>query len=325
MARGSSDQASVALVADGVEHDALAERPLRDGQRLELELLHRGREEHRAGNHEVDPAGVESRPCGAVRTPLAPRMSLYNGSSSSRVMVSWFSDAGRLLVAPRRHHLCEALERAAAPHRELRREGLDLLARRRELLHDPIMQRPAVALRERIRVHELGREARDAEREAGGPLHPARVADHDLEASSAEVEAHRGRRIEHHGRADRAEDQSRLLVAADDIDDDAGFLPDAVDELGAVRGAADRARGLREGLGRVRGVGEHAEPANRGDGLVGGGGRDVPVAAHDVAEAQHLLLAHQGVEMAVGVDVGDEQVKRVRPEVHGCHAHEDAG
>ena len=51
----------------------------------------------------------------------------------------------------------------------------------------------------------------------------------------------------------------------------------------------------------------------------------VPVAAHDVAEAQHLLLADQRVEMAVGVDVGDEEVERVRPEVHGCDAHKDAG
>ena len=114
-------------------------------------------------------------------------------------------------------------------------------------------------------------------------------------------------------------------MAADHIDDDAGFLPDAVHELGAVRGATDRARRLRERLGRVCGVGEHAEPANRGDGLVGRGRRDVPVAAHDVTEAEHLLFAYEGVEMAVGVDVGDEQVKRVRPEVHGCHAHEDAG
>ena len=50
-----------------------------------------------------------------------------------------------------------------------------------------------------------------------------------------------------------------------------------------------------------------------------------PVTAHDVAEAEHLLLAHERVEVAVGVDVGDEEVERVRPEVHRCDPHEDAG
>ena len=114
-------------------------------------------------------------------------------------------------------------------------------------------------------------------------------------------------------------------MTADDVDDDAGLLLDAVDELGAVRGAADRARGLGERLGRAGGVGEHAEPADGGDGLVGRRGRDGAVAAHDVAEAEHLLLAHERIEVAVGVDVGDEEVERVRPEVHGCHAHNDAG
>ena len=47
--------------------------------------------------------------------------------------------------------------------------------------------------------------------------------------------------------------------------------------------------------------------------------------AHHVAEAEHLLLTHERVEVAVGVDVGDEEVERVRPEVHGCHAHNDQG
>jgi thiamine biosynthesis lipoprotein len=45
------------------------------------------------------------------------------------------------------------------------------------------------------------------------------------------------------------------------------------------------------------------------------------VAAHEVTEAQHLLLAHDRVDVAVGVRVGDEQVERVRPEVEGGDAH----
>ena len=187
------------------------------------------------------------------------------------------------------------------------------------------VQCASVALGERIGADELGREARDAEGEAGGPLHPARIADHDLEASAAEVEAHRRRGVEHDGRAYRAEDQPRFLVPTDDVHGHSRLLPDAVHELRAVLGPADRARRLGQCLGRVGGVAQHAETANRGDGLVGGGPGDVPVAAHHVAEAEHLLLAYEGIEVAVGVHVGDEQVEGVRPEVHGCHAHEDEG
>ena len=50
------------------------------------------------------------------------------------------------------------------------------------------------------------------------------------------------------------------------------------------------------------------------------GGIDA-VAAHDVAEAEHLLLLHERVDVAVGVHVGDEEVEGVRPEVHGGDAH----
>ena len=151
----------------------------------------------------------------------------------------------RVLVAPGRDHLREVLERAAAADRELGRELRDLLRHRREHVGDPVAQRASVALRDRIGVHELGGEPRDAERDARRPLQAARVADHDLEAAAAEVEAHRGRGIEHHRGADGAEDQARLLETADDVDDDPGLLLDAVDELAAVRGAADRARRAR--------------------------------------------------------------------------------
>ena len=69
------------------------------------------------------------------------------------------------------------------------------------------------------------------------------------------------------------------------------------------------------------GLGEQAESAHGRDGLVGGGRRDDAVAAHDVAEAEHLLLLHERVDVPVGVHVGDEEVEGVRPEVHGRDAH----
>ena len=79
--------------------------------------------------------------------------------------------------------------------------------------------------------------------------------------------------------------------------------------------------GLGQDLGRAGGLGEQAEAAHGGDRLVGGGGRDRAVTAHDVAEAQHLLLLHERVDVAVGVHVGDEEVERVRSQVHGRDAH----
>ena len=50
------------------------------------------------------------------------------------------------------------------------------------------------------------------------------------------------------------------------------------------------------------------------------GGID-PYALHDVAEAQHLLLLHDRVDVAVGLGVGDEEVEGVGAEVHRCDAH----
>ena len=62
----------------------------------------------------------------------------------------------------------------------------------------------AVALRERVGVDELGGERADAEGLARRPLQAAGVADHDLEAAAAEVEAQRGRGLEQHAGADGA-------------------------------------------------------------------------------------------------------------------------
>ncbi len=140
----------------------------------------------------------------------------------------------RVLVAPGRDHLGQRLERAAAPDRELGFVRRDLVHDGCEHAFDVVAQRATVALGDRIGAHVLGAEPRDAERDAGGPHQAAGVADHHLEAAAAEVEAQRGRRVEHHRRAHRAEDEARLLETADDLDVHAGLGPDAVDDLTAV-------------------------------------------------------------------------------------------
>ena len=122
-------------------------------------------------------------------------------------------------------------------------------------------------------------------------------------------------------RPHRAEDQARLLQAADHLDVYAGLGADAVDQLATVRGAPDRAGRLGQHLRRPRGVGQHAEPPHGGDRLIRRGRRHRPVTAHHAPEAEHLLLLHERVDVPVGVHVGHEQVEGVRPEVHGRDAH----
>ena len=84
---------------------------------------------------------------------------------------------------------------------------------------------------------------------------------------------------------------------------------------------ADRARRLGDHLVRAERVGELAEAADARDRAVGGRRRDAAVAGDVVAEAQHLLLAGDRLERAVGVHVGDEQVEGVRAEVERRDAH----
>ena len=314
----------VGLVApDRVEHDALAQRPLRDGQRVEVELLHRGGEQHRAGDDEVDAAGVEplhAQPVGAPSTRGSP-CGAEQLAPGDRQLV----ERGRVLVAPGGDHLRQALERPAAPDRELRLEGGDLLTTGAS--SSTIRSRRA----RRSRL-EIGSECTSSAVRRATPS--GRLVAHVRLPESPTITSRlppprskhaRRRGVEHDRRADRAEDQARLLLTADDLDGNAGLVADAVDQLGAVLGAADRARRARVDLGGAGGVGQQAEAAHGGDRLVGGGRRDRAVPADDVAEPQHLLLLHERVEVPVGVDVGHEEVEGVRPEVHGGDAHVPQG
>ena len=110
---------------------------------------------------------------------------------------------------------------------------------------NPLLESLAIALRRRIVADALGRQSADAEQQARRPPQSGRIADHQLDAASADVDAERGRRIDDNARTDGREHEPRLLDAADDLDIDAGLGLDPVDELAAVRGGADRARRLR--------------------------------------------------------------------------------
>jgi hypothetical protein len=229
--------------------------------------------------------------------------------------------AGDVLVTAGRGHVGEVLERATAADGHPRRQRPDLGGDGRERVLEPVAQRLPVAFRQRVAVHELGGQPGHPEVLARRPLEAGRVAHHDLEAAAAEVEAQRRRRFEQHAGAHRTEDQSRFGEAVDHLDLDPRLDLDAVDELVTVGGEAHRARGASRDLVDLGRVGEELHAPHRGDRLLGLLGRDVALAAHDVAEAQHLLLARERREAAVVVDLGDEEVERVRPEVECRDPH----
>ena len=236
--------------------------------------------------------------------------------------------SGTLARLHRDRHAREIVDRAARPDAHPRRAADDVGHERLEHRADVLFEPLAFGLRRRVVADELGGEPADAERHALGPAQPGRVADHELDAAAADVDAERRRRVDHDARAHRREDEASLLEAADDLDLDAGLVLDPVDELAAVRGGAHRARRLGEHFRRAERVGELLQPAHGRDGAIGRRGRDAAVARDVVTEAQHLLLAGDGLEGAVGVHVGDEEVERVRAEVERCDAHvtvEDIG
>jgi hypothetical protein len=170
-------------------------------------------------------------------------------------------------------------------------------------------------------VHEVRGEAGDAEVLARRPVETGGRADHHLEAAAAEVEAQRRRRLEQDAGADGAEDQSRLGEPVDHVDRHARLALDAVDELVAVAGAPNGAGRAGHDLGHVGGFREHLHAAHGRHGEVGGLRWDEPLAAHAVAEAEHLLLSGERREAPIGVHVRDQQVERVRAQIERRDVH----
>ena len=185
----------------------------------------------------------------------------------------------------------------------------------------PLVECVTVGFRGRIVTNQLGGETPDAERHARRPAEPRGVADHHLDTPSSDVDAQRGCGLEDEAGADRGEDEPSLFQPADDLDLDAGLGLDAVDELAAVRRRADGARRFRDDLVRTERVGELAQAADAGDGAIRGRSRDPALAGNLVAEAEHLLLARDGLERAVGMHVGDEEVEGVGAEVERRDPH----
>ena len=167
---------------------------------------------------------------------------------------------GDLAVVVRGGQPGEVVDRAARADRHPRLAAANLVDDRRELVADPRSRARSRSPRDGGSDCTSSRgEPADAEGHARGPAQAGGVADHDLDAAAADVDAQRRRGLEHQAGPDRGEDQAGLLEPADHLDLDAGLGLDAVDELAAVRRGADRARGLRDHLLRAERVGELAQ------------------------------------------------------------------
>ena len=91
-------------MAHRVEHDPLTQRPLADGELVEVEHVHRGREDQGPGDDEVDAAGVEAvhaEPLGRGRGHEV----LVQGQELAAVDGELVQRGRRVLDSPGRHHL----------------------------------------------------------------------------------------------------------------------------------------------------------------------------------------------------------------------------
>ena len=104
----------------------------------------------------------------------------------------------------RDRHAHEIVQRATRPDRHARCVRSNLRRRAVQAGMHPLFEPFAIALRRRIVAHALGRQPADAERRLVAHRKPGRVADHELDAAAADVDAEGRRRIDDHARATAA-------------------------------------------------------------------------------------------------------------------------
>ena len=231
----------------------------------------------------IDPATMRStrrasRPSMRSRSAAVDASrSLCSARNSLRSMVSWFSVAG--VSSSRRAATISASDSSVPllPDREL---GLE---RRRPRATTGaststmcVAQRAAVALGDRVGVHELGAEARHAERHAGGPhagcwrRRPSPRGCRRRGRSTARARDRAPPTARTAPKIRRASSRPLMTSTCTPVS-----ASDAVDDLAAVRRRAGwRAVALARISVGAGGLGEEAEAAHGGDGLVGRGRRD---------------------------------------------------
>ena len=144
------------------------------------------------------------------------------------------------------------------------------------------------------------------------------VADDELARTAADVDEQVAL-VEQRDRRQHAEvDQPGLLDTGHHFDVHSGLTAGSLGELVAVVGLAHSAGGHR-GDARRSGMGsDPSHPAERFDAAIHGVGFEALHVFAARAEPDRLALAGQDLEMALGVDGGDDEVERVRSHVDRC-------
>jgi len=322
MARGSPVASCGSRRPDGVEHDALGAAPTSEiVNGVELELFHRDGEQHRAGQPRDRPSGRRVRPCAGARTPSSQRCPCASARAprGDRELVE---RRGRFFVASRRRHLCEALEGAAAPDREFGAEPDDLVAR---AAASSSTIRACNARRSRL---EIGSECTSSVVRRATPK--GRLVAHCMPRVSPTITS----------RLPPPRSRHTRLAASGSSTTEGPIAPKMsrasscpLITLGRSRPVSSSMRSTSSAPLSARrialvalastSVAPAASARSRNRRTVATawsaalGGID-PWRLTTSPRREHLFLTHERVEVAVGVDLGDEQVERVRTEIHGC-------
>ncbi len=313
-----------AVAANVVENQALAEREVAEGQVLGAESAEDRVEQHRAGDHEIRTAGVESRdrePLLEVELDdvLAQPADLLGRDAQVADFGRWGS-TGRC-----GRHRAKAENGARGTNHAVEARGGDLLAMTLDLAGDVLHQLPLVTPGQRVALHEAFGEADDADLEAASQLNGGGSAEGNLDTAAADVHHHRAGAA-HVDAVDRGQvNQTRLLRAGDDAWADAGLLLDLRKELPAVLGFASCARCSGEDFVDPVRFGKAFEFRQRLERRRHRFRRQRPAVETASAESDHRLFAVDDLEREIGPHEDHDHMDRVGTDIDGGETHQMNG
>jgi hypothetical protein len=141
------------------------------------------------------------------------------------------------------------------------------------------------------------------------------VADDQLQRAAADIEDEAVLLAQVDGVADRQINESRLFLRTDDVQFEARLAADPLDKVAAVRRLAHRAARDRADVADALESGHLEETRQGRDAVVHGAGGEDVLAEAAAAEMDHGLVAAQGAEVAVGRDLGHDEVNAVGADV----------
>jgi hypothetical protein len=115
--------------------------------------------------------------------------------------------------------------------------------------------------------------------------------------------------------------QARLVIPRDELDRDAEAVAASVQERAPVARISQRAGGNADHLGRAELGGDGGHTRHAVEGGLESVVAQLAVLLHDRAEAQHLFVRAQLVQLAAGVGVSDQQVERIGSEIQCRELH----